>query len=182
MFSWAVGGWSSLITVPINNSDLIRCFWLSWQRAPLHWLSSLLLHGLLTLAAIQSIVLSGWASHLNLPPLVSISISSLPLLHYTSPSSFSPSCQTLPSCFRATLQTRFHQPHAAFTCRCEIPMQLPILYSMSSSGEVTRALQGWQRTLLQNCILKSQSQHCQSRKVSGAAVCASLFLRESHSS
>lgn len=72
-----------------------------------------------------------------------------------------------------------HRPHAAFTCRCEIPMQLPILYSMSSSGEVTRALQGWQRTLLQNCILKSQSQHCQSRKVSGAAVCASLFLRVS---
>ena len=51
-----------------------------------------------------------------------------------------------------------------FTWRREIPMQLPILYSMSSSGEVTLALHGWQSTFLQNCILISQSQHCQSRQ------------------
>lgn len=43
-----------------------------------------------------------------------------------------------------------------FTCLGEIPMQPPILYSMSSSGEVTLALQGLQSTFLQNCILVAQ--------------------------
>lgn len=52
-------------------------------------------------------------------------------------------------------------------------MQLPILYSMSSSGEVTLALHGWQSTFLQNCIVISQPQHCPSRKVSATeCVCA----------
>lgn len=54
----------------------------------------------------------------------------------------------------------------SITCRCEIPMQLPILYSMSSSGEVTLALHGWQRTFLQNCILVVQTKHCQSSQIS----------------
>ncbi|KAF6723745.1 hypothetical protein FQA47_018772 [Oryzias melastigma] len=48
-----------------------------------------------------------------------------------------------------------HPPLSALllTCLGEIPMQLPILYSMSSSGEVTLALHGWQSTFLQNCIV-----------------------------
>lgn len=74
-----------------------------------------------------------------------------------------------------------HHPHSPLTWWREIPMQLPILYSMSSSGEVTRALHGWQSTLLQNCIIRSQSQHCQSGQICGAAVCASLPLPLSHS-
>lgn len=59
-------------------------------------------------------------------------------------------------------------PLLRFTCRCEIPMQLPILYSMSSSGEVTLALHGWQRTFLQNCILVGQTRHCQCSQICGA--------------
>ncbi|TNN53284.1 hypothetical protein EYF80_036518 [Liparis tanakae] len=46
-------------------------------------------------------------------------------------------------------------PLLPFTCLREIPMQLPILYSMSSSGEVTLALHGLQSTFLQNCIVRA---------------------------
>lgn len=59
--------------------------------------------------------------------------------------------------------SRHRSPHPPFTWWCEIPMQLPILYSMSSSGEARRALHGWQSTLLQNCIIRSRSQHRQGR-------------------
>lgn len=78
--------------------------------------------------------------------------------------------------FDATLQAR--SPLPPFTWRREIPMQLPILYSMSSSGEVTLALHGWQSTFLQNCIVVGQSQHCQSRQICGASerVCARLCV------
>lgn len=61
-------------------------------------------------------------------------------------------------------------PLPRITCRCEIPMQLPILYSMSSSGEVTLALHGWQSTFLQNCILVGQTKHCQGSQTCGATV------------
>lgn len=70
-----------------------------------------------------------------------------------------------------------HTLSPPFTWLCEIPMQLPILYSMSSSGEVTLALHGWQSTFLQNCIVISQTQHCQSAQISAGAtewVCARL--------
>lgn len=71
--------------------------------------------------------------------------------------------------FDATLQMRFSTlPSPLFTWRREIPMQLPILYSISSSGEVTLALHGWQSTFLQNCIVIGQTQHCQSRRICGA--------------
>lgn len=61
-------------------------------------------------------------------------------------------------------------PLLRITCRCEIPMQLPILYSMSSSGEVTLALHGWQSTFLQNCILVGQTKHCPGSQTCGATV------------
>lgn len=47
-----------------------------------------------------------------------------------------------------------------FTCLRGILMQLPILYSIPSSGEVTLALHGWQNTFLQNCIVVDHTQHC----------------------
>lgn len=68
-----------------------------------------------------------------------------------------------------------------FTCRREIPMQLPILYSMSSSGEVTLALHGWQSTFLQNCILVGQTKHRQSKsdlRCYGARACLRAGLSD----
>lgn len=187
MSSWAGCGWSSLISLH-NNTDSIEL--------------------LLADMAARSILLFTFASQAstlaaNQPPVNSLrmsvslkfaspfplhrhrhfSFSWLPLLQHHIPlSSFSPSpCRTL-SCLGAMLQTLSTPSSLSpFTCWCKIPMQLPILYSMSSSGEVTRALHGWQSTLLQNCIIRSQSQHRQSRQICGAAVCASPSLPVSHS-
>lgn len=133
-----------------------------------------------------TIIPSGWASHLNLPPLLSIATATspsprCPSSNITSLWAASPSPVRRSHASELCCRHSQHHPHSPFTCWCEIPMQLPILYSMSSSGEVTRALHGWQSALLQNCIIRTQSQHCQSSQICGAAVCASLFLRVSHS-
>lgn len=72
-------------------------------------------------------------------------------------------------------------PPLLFTCLCEIPMQLPILYSMSSSGEATLALHGWHSTFLQNCIVVSQPEqgdHCRSLHAS-VSVCMSVCITAS---